>query len=334
MKRRSTMLTVLMLLGWLMPLHFEQFTFAQNKKQPQMPTRTTSDWGPESAGLRCRVTAPNETEQSMPLDVSVQMQVVPKCLKPNVKQLNAFLPAEHMELTMTNVKTGISYRVRPYDPTSGMIALDTGTTVAPLDRTPIKPWEIRFPLVTVGAVLEPGPYDCRVRFSFPQQRTNWWHLKDAAWVAAGFWHGSVESGAFRLEVKKVTPKKRTVLLPKQLRLEKGLKINYTKEDAEPVELTLRNGYFVSAKYYHYNQDKKLASLTMTSIPTPGDVNPISSWSNYKGGDRTSSITIEIFETADPPVHLWHPGPGSGGYKVLWSRTYTLSLTEKEIRAKQ
>ncbi len=344
--------TALIFQGWWMPIHFEQLALAHDKslgiskdlnrkvtkpkaflRAKYMQLTVTSNWGPEHSGLRCRATTLTATEQSMPLDISVEMQSFPKGLNSRVKQLNAYLLAGYMELTLTNVETGKSSRVRPYDPTYGMPGFDSGKTTVPLDGTMIEPWQIRFPLVTLGAILEPGQYECRVRFSFPQKRTSWWRGSDAAWNAAGFWHGAVESGPFRIEVMQETPKSKTFLLPKRLRLEKGLKINFTKEDAEPVEFKLRNGHFVSARYYHYD-DKKLTGMTMTGVPKPGDVNPIAWWFDYKGGDMNASYKIEIFETADPPVHLWHPGPGSGGFKVLWSKTFTFSLTEKEIRQKQ
>ena len=39
----------------------------------------------------------------------------------------------------------------------------------------------------------------------------------------------------------------------------------------------------------------------------------------------------IFETADQPEHVWHPGPGSGNYRELWKRTFDLSLSEKQLQ---
>jgi hypothetical protein len=338
MKHFSTVLTagaaaIFIFQNALMPMHIDQFKLAPDRKAPEPPRVQTSAWGQEHTGLRCRATTTTVTEQSMSLDISVEMESIPKSLKPKIKQLNTFLPAEYMECTLVHLRTGKSHTVRPYDPTHGMPARDSGKNAAPLDGSRIKPWEISCPLVVLGDGLEPGQYECRVRFSFPQKQTAWWRRSGGDWDAVGFWHGTVESGPFRLEVMKETLKTHSFLLPKQLRLEKGLKINYTKADAEHVELKLRNGHFVSARYLHYN-DKKLIGETMTGVPTPDDVNPITSLPDYKGGNRKVTCTIEIFETADPPVHLWHPGPGSGGYKVLWSRTFTLSFTEKEIRQKQ
>ena len=36
------------------------------------------------------------------------------------------------------------------------------------------------------------------------------------------------------------------------------------------------------------------------------------------------MAVRIFETADAPEHMWHPGPGSGGYRELWRRTIAVT----------
>jgi uncharacterized protein (TIGR03067 family) len=294
--------------------------------------KTTSAWGAECAGLRCRAKVIARTEQGMPLDVVFELECNLDRLKPNVKLLNMYLPDDNMEMTLTSAKTGKVWTVRPYDPTRGMVVEDVGKTTAALDGTKIKPLEIRFPLVRLGDDLEPDAYDCRVRYALPAQGKHW-REGQAAWQDRGFWQGTVETGPVRVQVKKQTLQTVKLLLPKRLSLLNGLNIHYTKDDAEQVEVKRRNGYFIAARYLEY-KGKKLTGETLTAVPTPEPVNPIGNISNYKGGDRETSITVEIFETADPPVHLWHPGPGSGGYRVLWSRTFTLSWTEKEIRQRQ
>lgn len=309
---------------FLIPCFFSQ-SVAQDKLKPKMDT---SEWGTMHAGLRCRASADTEIEQSTPINVSVEFQSEPKYLDPKVRQLNWFFP--DAELTLKNVKSDKQFRVRPYSPMGGGVPLDSGKNGVPLDGTPLKPWQVSFPLLAVSPELEPGIYEARVRISFPQM-PRYWHQSEEAWRAAGFWHGDVESGVIRLEVKKELLKSKTFLLPKNLRLEKGLTINYSKDDAEEVEVKLRNGHFVSARYYHYDDDNKIKGMTLTAVPTPGDVNPISSIRNYRGGDWTATIKTEIIE--------YRPGDlsarfGGDGAKILWTRTFKLSFTEKEIRQKQ
>lgn len=273
-----------------------------------------SDWGPDHAGLRCRAQTPTQIEQNMPLDISFELQCIPNALKAGVKNLNTFLPAQHVELMLTHVKTGKAFTVRPYDPARGMRAIDTGKHADRLDRTPLKPWLIRFPLVGLGDALEPGSYECRARYSFSENQL-------------GFWFGTVDSGGFRLEVRKETPHTQTYLLPRRLRLTKGLQVGFGKEDAEAITFPARNGHFVGTQVTVGKTGYRLTG----GVPVPDDVNPLDQWLDYMKGDRTISYTIEIFETADPPVHMWHPEPGARGYRVLWRRTFTLTLTEAEIR---
>jgi uncharacterized protein (TIGR03067 family) len=282
----------------------------------------TSDWGEASKGLQCRVEAPTEIEQGMLLDVWLELRIEPKKLEPGVKQLNAFLYPAFVELVLTNRTTAKRLNVKPHDPTRGMPALDQGKTVIPLDGTSPKPWPVSFPLARLGSTLEPGSYDCAVQYSFPKTPTQGWHGTGAEWYQAGFWHGTVRSGLFRLEVRKQTPRTQTFMLPKALRLERGLKVGYRSEDTEKVTFPVRNGYIVGTRLHQDGQEYRLTS----GPPTPD----IAQWSDYKKGDKKAAYAIELFETADPPEYGWHPGPGSGGYKVLWKKTFRLSLTEEEI----
>lgn len=217
---------------------------------------------------------------------------------------------------------------------------DRGNAVERLDGNSIKAWKIQFPLARVYSKLTPGDYDCRIQFTFFQGKTNWWRGDNASWNEAGCWHGTVVSAPFPLTVKKDTAKTNTLLLPKKLSLaaesvmvrEDDPKktavpiVRFRKDDAEKVTLPVRNGHFMMAKYY---RDGKF--YQMSSPPKADDVNAIDQWFAYKDGDRKVFYTIEIFESAERPHHLWHPDPASEGYKVLWKRTFYLSLTEKEIK---
>jgi len=295
------------------------------------PANEVTTWGKESNGLRCRARCPRKIEQGMPLAATVEFQAVPDKLAPGVKQLNTFLYPAFFTLRLTNVKTGKSFAARPHDPTSGMPALDRGETTLPLGRARLKPLEVSFPLVRIqkgGKNLDPDAYEGVVTFSFPRKKTQWWRKSEEEWLAGGFWSGTVSSPRFRLEVLKETPKTRRLLLPKRLRVGKDLSITFSKEDAEATDLPVRNGYVL---WTRVNRDGQLDSLR-GGVPRPDDVNAIDQWYDYKGGDRNVSYTIEVFETADPPMHMWHPGPGSGGYKVLWKRTFNVRYSEAKPKA--
>jgi hypothetical protein len=281
------------------------------------PETQISAWGKESNGLRCRVRAPAATEQGMPLDVRVELSYDLNKLGPGVKALNHLFVAAFFELDLVSRDGGKRLTVKPHDPTAGGPAMnsDAGRYVIPLDGRAPKPWKITFPLVMLGDALTPGEWTCRVRYSFPEAPTRWWAGDRAAWDRAGFWHGTVRSGTFRLEVHKETPHIKVFWLPKRLCLEKGLDVSYRKEDSEKVTLPVRNGHLVATYIWPGRFQGALE---------PGAV--LDRWQGDHVGGRKAEYTIEIFETPDPWAHMWMPR-----MKVLWKRTLTLSATEAEIR---
>jgi hypothetical protein len=292
---------------------------------PSAPERSPS--GEEASGLQCRFTAPARIEQGMPLEAEVNLRCDPKRLPAGVTRLNGFLIGDRLSLTLANRRSGKTVTVRPYDPTTGMPVQDTGEAGAPLDGSTIKPFRASFPLVTVRGALEPGTYEARVHYEFPgSYKQSWWRGTPAQWDA--FWKGKVVSGPLEIEILKATPKTATYLLPKHLRLLPALKIGYTGEDAEKVEVTLRNGFFVGTQI---TRDPAGGLTLMSGTPGPDDANPIGEIIGYEGGDRKLSCTIEVFETADRPEHMWHPSPSSGDYRTLWKKTFSLTLSEKALR---
>lgn len=313
---------------------------AQRLPRPQMQT---SPWGPEEHGLQCRVIAPVELEQGMPIIAFVELRNDPKKLKPGVRSLNTFLPETFLSLRLTNREDRTYFTIQPFDPGAGMPAFDEGKTTVPLqDAARSLRWKITFPLIKLYEVLPPGTYDCGVRYSFPMNRTRWWHADgEAAWEKAGFWNGTVYSGHFVLNVLRETPVVKTFLLPKRLRLVKeSVKIQeerdaprvavpfvrFKREDAEAISLPVRNGHFLGTKV-HYSD----GMAQFGGPPKPDDVNPVSAWYDYKAGDRSIGYHFELFETADPPRHGWMASPGSGGYRLLWARSFEVTLTDSEFQ---
>jgi hypothetical protein len=284
---------------------------------PKSPTLQTSSWGEWHNGLQCRVTVRKEIEQGMPLEAPVEFNCEAAEVPEGARKLNRFLHSAYLKLVMKNTSTGQISEIRPYDPTQGMLAVDDGEHTAPLDGSRIEPWKTTFPLVRARDGLVPGMYECRVEFTYSwERRVIGWQGTKAEWESAGFWTGTITSGPFTLKILKETPKTKEYWLPKRLRINKRLEVRFRKEDAQKVALPMRNGFFVAAKYY---RDGKFFCLT--GLPVPDDANYIDYWYDYKGEDRDVTYTIEIFETSDPPVHMWSPGPRSGNYKVLWKKSF-------------
>jgi hypothetical protein len=295
--------------------------------QPDPSALERSPWGEEKSGLQCRFTAPARIEQGMPLEAEVHLRCEPNRLPAGVTRLSQFLIDGYISLVLADRSTGKTVTVGPYDPTAGMPMQDTGEAGAPLDGSTIKPFRAGFPLVTVRGALEVGVYEARVQYDFPgSYRQSWWRGTPAQRDA--FWKGKVISGPLEIEILKATPKTAAYLLPKCLRLLPGLKIGYSSEDAEKVEVKLRNGFFVGTEI---TSDPAGGMTLMSGTPRPDDANPIGEITGYEGGDRKLSYTIEVFETADRPEHMWHPSPNSGDYRVLWKKTLSLTLSEEALR---
>ena len=316
---------------------------ASLRQEPPSGSRTSA-WAEASHGLRCRVTSPAEVEQGMPLEVTVEFCADSETDEPRARRLNPFLLPAFLELWLVEPQTSRRFVVRPYDPTQGMQVLDAGKGSVPLDGGSLKPWRVSFPLARLYDELRPGRYACRVQYSFPKTPTRFWAGSEQEWRKASFWNGTVVSGQFDLKLKPETPKTITLLLPKRLGVVKELVqlrtdddkksavpvIRFRSRDAEKVALPVRNGHFVMAQYY---RDGKLKGLGRPP-KLVDDVYDIDTWYDYQGGDKKTSYTIEVFETRDPPGHEWSPNRESGGYKVLWKKTFVVSVSEDQLRELQ
>jgi len=45
------------------------------------------------------------------------------------------------------------------------------------------------------------------------------------------------------------------------------------------------------------------------------------------GTRKLKFHARVFETANPPGHLWDPGGVSSGYKILWEVKFETNLAQ-------
>ena len=312
-----------------------------HSRQQSVEKRQTSEWGSIEGGLQMRVTAPAEIEVGMPLRTNIEIRYERGQLSPGIKRLNEFLRDDFLELLLTDPQGKKSWTVKPYDPTAGMPAFDTGKAAVPLDGSQIKTWKAKFPLLKLYDELKPGAYVARVRFTFPKKPTRYWRATEAEWKQAGYWHGTLLSDPFPLRLLEETPKTKTLSVPRKLRLRKKLvrlhegdtedtavpAIYFDQRDAQQIKVPVRNGHSLGTWLYYNGEPKQLNG----GLLTPNGPNAIDAWYDYKGGDKNVSYTIEVFETPDVPQHRWMPGPGSAGYKVLWKKTFPLSLSAEEIQ---
>lgn len=293
-----------------------------------------SSWGKQVHGLALRVTTQRSIEQSMPLEVTVELRCVAEHLPAGVKALNKFLWTKHFVLELTNAETNERFVVETDDPTRGMPPpRDRGDHSIPLDGSPIDPVELTFRLVRLRDELVPGPYECRVGYAPRAGPHRWWAGTREEWEARGYWSGATGSGSWRLEILPETPKTRSFALPKRLRCEKQklegpgmdpistVAVTYSNQDADEVELAVRNGHVVGAYYY---RDGARATLR-GGPPVPDDINPIDRWHGGDHEGRDVAYTIELFESCEPVGHFWNPR--ACGYKVLWKKTFVVKYPE-------
>jgi hypothetical protein len=284
---------------------------------------------------------PTALEEGMSVEALVEFRSDPTKLKPNVRRLNIYWAEALLTLAMTNHQTGARFAVKPVDQERWMPGSDRGETTVPLDGTALEAIPTSFPLVEVYGVLPPGQYDCRVDFSFPAEKTRWWQGDDAAWREAGFWSGTVCSGNFTLDIRRETPKTRVFLVPTRMRIVKEL-MNVHPRPTDPVPmpvmkskradsvsatLPVRNGHIIGIKAYGDGW-----AGGQSPVGPLGEVGYSLTLFKYKSGDLKAVVNIELYESAEPPAHRFMPGPGSPGYRLLWSNSFTASLSERDFRA--
>lgn len=291
----------------------------------------TSEWSQIERGLRLRMLAPKNAEQGVELAVRVEFQCQTSQLPQGVRQLNTFMLPEYMTLSLSRRDTKETLKIRPHDLAHGMLAIDDGKTMERLDGSTLKSWNVSFPLL--AAKLATGIYDCRVEL-FVSGKSQFWRGTDSEWEAGGFWNGKVVSSALPIEIVMETPKTQVFMIPVRLRLSKWdavpkvPKVTYGRDDSAEIKLPVRNGFYVGARTTSSSGWIKLGGIRPVS--TPDDPNPVDQLYGYTGGDLQRTYTMEIFETSNPPGHMWDPE--NGEYKLLWKKEYTVEFTEQEIKS--
>ena len=298
------------------------------------PSSQTTDWGDASGGLAIRVVAPKRVERGEVLAARIEWRVAPAGLAPGVRSLNGFLASAFVRLVLTPAGGGGAVRVSPYDPTQGMPVEDDRSAVAPLVDAPLPPWQGGFPLARAWDPLVAGTYSGVVEVDVPEAGPSWWPLGQAkgseprpTWRESGQWSGTLRSRAFPLEVTRERDRTEAWRLPKRLALAKGGAVGCGASDLEDVTIAHRTGFFVGVKWFDGG-----AEISVSCCGPPDfEKNSVDTLSrSHERGPFVKTYRIEVFEVAMAPHHLWMPGPGADGYRALWTRTYDLSYTEKQV----
>lgn len=292
-----------------------------------------SKWGDEVGGLAVRATLPQEIEQGMPLDVTIELRCTPDHLRPGVSMLNTYPIPMKSKLLLTNVVTQEEFVVWPVDPMQG-ISLGIEHFLVPLDGPTIGPWTETFPLAPLIDAVTPGVYKFMLVYSQPEESSRRGLPERPDRDSSLPWVGEISSGMGELKILQATPRTMTLWLPNRLRVVRrrvvpglagGLEVTYRKSDADKITFPVRNGHYVGT-LVRGGSGMELSNWA----PRPGGRVAELLW--YKGGDLKVSYEIEFFETCATVGHFW--SPQSCEYKVLWTRSFDLDLSEEEVAAIQ
>lgn len=285
------------------------------------PVQPEAPWGEEVRGWRCRVRVPASAMRGDLVRTIVDVRLAADGRTPVDEEVPGPRDDQsNLSLELVGA-SGRTVVVHPYDPNSGMRPdpVLRPRDVVVKDDTLTLP--IEFPLAAAWDDLPPGEYRCRFRMWF-DARTDRHFTRN------------LSSAEFPLRIEPAPPREEAFLLPKALRIvettfttrDEGVEttipvrqVIYAKADAEEIRLPRRNGFFLGTSF---ERDGQGYALLGGATIEPDGANPIDA-SYGTGPDAQklgASYTIVLFETADAPEHMWHPGPGSGGYRELWRRT--------------
>ena len=276
------------------------------------PAARTSLWGGAVGGVHGRFQSAIEVQQNAALPVTLELQCDPDFLPNGITRLNTFLYPAHCQLRLVNIASGKQFNVEPYDPTSGMPVPDGGNNIVVLDGKAITRLTTQFPLRLAGPELQPGDFDCTISYSTDRLG----NVRPRA--GAEFWSGEVVSAPLRVKVTAEIPRPQTVLVPTSLHVDADGKVRFHSQDAQSLQMAIGNGMFLGTTVSGADGDL----MSMGSGPPEMDgVNAIADLSNSPPG-KTMTCTIEVFETSDPPHHMWM----TADRKTLWKKTLSVATT--------
>ena len=268
------------------------------------------DWGEAVDGLQIRATADATAEQRGELRVSFEV-------RSERFAVDMFEASSAASLGCGDGGGGGTHWLGVID--HGMpTALNRGNEIVDSASMSQVRVEAVFHLVRLQPWLEPGTYACRVRWARPSG-------------GSGVWSGQVLSAPFEVAIVPSAIEARTFVLPRALSVSKGAhgpRIAYGEGDAEVVSVQTRRGMWIGGEVLVDGRRSGLYSFWMAEAD---GMREIFHQGGLGEGPWRWTITVRVFETADPPVHLWHPGPGSGAYRVLWERDFDVAF-DREGRA--
>jgi hypothetical protein len=294
-------------------------------------------WSSSVNGVACRASQPEAIRKGDRMRVRLSFRAEPETLPPGITHLDGHRPDLRLRLVLRNPETGLTAEVLPDDPTGGMPPPPPPDGADPPDdpdRIPIASsashdWIVWFPTSKAWDALAPGTWESHVELDAKPDPEN-----------PEGWSGRISTESASLVIDESPACRLHLLVPRELRVKRCtfndeyLQVGCSREELEPTVVDMRNGFVLGAwvkegeDIHETNEtgpywSKDFSLLERHTVRFDGPIPAIPF-------DRT--IVLEVFETAEQPVHMSQPGPGRGSFRVLWSRSYRVQATAAEIEA--
>jgi len=263
------------------------------------PVILSSPWGVAVAGVQARCQIPEVIAQNDFVSLRIELQGRPNLLQPGITRLNPDQP--DLYLVLTNAATGKRLKLDRFEMGAPPF-IPEEKTFPVLDGKSTIRLEADFELHSLASHLASGDYDCAIGYT-----------ADRADRLPHTWSGNVISGFTRVTVVRPVEQRRTILVPRSLRVDPDGAVRMHSADAQRLQITVESGMFLGTETI--GDDSDGLEDGPPDMDTP---NCVGSFNEPWVHGQKKTFTIKVFSTFDPVRHFWSPTE-----KVLWRKTFTV-----------
>jgi hypothetical protein len=300
-----------------------------NGPEPPAPADAPwTGWGEWVQGIRVRARFPTRVLRGDEIRAPLQFEFDAGSADPGITLYDANDVEVRCWLVADDAATHRRVAVAPYD--CHLPSPDDPRARFALAGPPPPPIEPRYHLSMVWDELPAGLYTARLEVRLPPS-SSWHDPADPERVA--IWSGIVSTAPFGVTVDDAPLERIHFRVPTRLTLQRipgspGILVVCTFDDKRPVDFDVHHGFSIG-----FESESSRGSTLRGGPPTP---DASDDHLDFIRADETGPFqlvyTMKVFESPDPPCHMWHPHPSDPHYRVLWSSTLTLYATAEEIAA--